>query len=171
MTLAHALIAAAALWQAPAGFADLDLLDARVARFTGAATGTPGGAVQPLDRRLRLKPCAADPLLGWLGQRRETVVVQCPDPGGWRLFVPVGGAALAAMPGLVQPPAIGRGDAVTIAVAGAGFSVSQPGEAMEAGAIGAWIRVRPLRQGQGSASAEPMRAQVERPGLVRVPLP
>ena len=168
MTFAHALFAAAAVWQAPAGFADLDLLDARVARFTGAAIGTPGGAAQPLDRRMRLRPCASAPLLGWLGQRRETVVVQCPDAGGWRLFVPV----QHAMPAMAEAAAINRGDAVTISVAGAGFSVSQSGEAMEAGSAGAWIRVRTLRQqGPGGTSAEPMRAQVVRPGLVRVPLP
>ena len=167
MTLAHALISAAAAWQAPAGFTDLDTIDARIAGFTGAATGTPGGAAQPRYRRLRLRPCASDPLLGWLGQRRETVVVQCPDAGGWRLFVPV----QRAMPGLAEAAAINRGDAVTIAVSGAGFSVSQPGEAIEAGATGAWIRVRTLRQGQGDTGAEPMRAQVVRPGLVRVPLP
>ena len=72
------------------------------------------------------------------------------------------GAGLAA-------PVIARGDAVTIAVSGQGFSVSQPGEALEAGAVGAWIKVRTVQTGRSQGDA--MRAQVIRPGLVGVPLP
>ncbi|MEY4720681.1 MAG: hypothetical protein RIQ46_406, partial [Pseudomonadota bacterium] len=76
-----------------------------------------------------------------------------------RSLGPAGGGAAAA-------PAINRGDAVTIAVAGEGFAVSQPGEALEGGPVGTWIRVRGL-----SAKAQPMRARVVRPGLVEMPLP
>lgn len=158
-------LAAAAL--ASAGFADLDAIDARVAQFTQAGTSTPGGAAQPVDRRLRLRRCEGQLLLGWMGQRRDTVVVQCPDVGGWRLFVPI--AAASAQPN--QPPAINRGDALSITVAGEGFAVSQPGEALESGAAGAWIRVRATGRAQSGASADAMRAQVMRPGLVRLELP
>lgn len=150
------------LLAAAAPFADLSALDTAVARFTGAPVGAEGGAMLPLDRRLRLRPCQAPAALAWRGNARDTVVLECPDAGGWRLFVPVRAGAAAA----AAPAAINRGDAVTIAVAGEGFSVSQPGEAMEAGAIGAWIRVRTL-----SAKAQPMRAQVVRPGLVTVQTP
>jgi flagella basal body P-ring formation protein FlgA len=93
------------------------------------------------------------------------VVVQCQDPGSWRLFVPVRKPVQAA--GVSADPVISRGDAVSIAVKGDGFTVAQPGEAMEAGAIGAWIRVRAINAKSG---AEPMRAQVVRPGLVSLPL-
>ena len=115
----------------------------------------------PVDRRLRLRPCHAPLDLAWRTPRRESVVVACPDPGGWRLFVPVRGAHAAT-----APLSVGRGEAVTIAVAGPGFSVSQPGEALEGGAAGDWIRVRGL-----GAKAQTVRARIVRPGLVEVPLP
>lgn len=145
-------------------FADLAGIDRAVALFTGAPAGQPGGALQPVDRRLRLAACRSDLALSWRGARRDSVVVQCPDAGGWRLFVPVEGAGAAQ-----AAPAIARGDAVTIAISGQGFSVSQPGEALEAGAVGAWIKVRTAQAGRGQGDA--MRAQVIRPGLVGVPLP
>jgi flagella basal body P-ring formation protein FlgA len=143
-----------------APFADLSVIDAEVARFTGAGPGQPGGASLPVDRRLRLAACRQALALGWNGARRDSVVVQCPDAGGWRIFVPVtvGSAAPSAA------PLVTRGDAVTIEAAGEGFSVAQPGEALESGAAGAWIRVRPAGKG------EPFRAQVVRPGLVSVPV-
>ncbi len=150
MSFVLALMLAAA-----APFADLDAIDRTAAAFAGPGT-------VPVDRRLRLRPCASPLAVSWHTQRRDSVVVQCTDAGGWRLFVAVRGAA----PGAVQPPAINRGDAVTIAVDGDGFTVSHPGEAMESGPEGAWIRVRTL-----AARAEPMRARVVRPGLVSVPLP
>ena len=149
-----ALAASTAVLAAP--FADLTAIDRELAGFTG-------GAALPVDRRLRLNPCAAPLALRWAGPRRESVVVSCPDPGGWRLFVPVLGDA-----GEAASPAIARGDAVTIAVTGAGFSVMQPGEALEPGPVGAWINVR-LAAAQDKGKA--MRARVVRPGLVALPLP
>ena len=133
-------------------------LDFAVAQFTGVPLGQPGGAAQPVDRRLRLAACTNPLSLGWYAGRRDTVLVQCPDMGGWRLFVPVLQAA-------AKGDAVLRGEAVTIAVSGSGFTVSQPGEALEGGAIGAWIRVR-----TASAGAQPLRARIVRPGLVRVDL-
>lgn len=155
-----ALILAAA-----ATFADLDVLDAAVARFTGAPAGAEGGAMLPLDRRLRLRPCRSPAALSWRGDRRDTIIVECPDAGSWRLFVPVR-AGSAGVAGYAAPPAINRGDAVTIAATGDGFSVSQPGEAMDTGPVGGWIRVRSM-----APRAQPMRAQIVRPGLVEVPVP
>jgi flagella basal body P-ring formation protein FlgA len=154
---------------ATAGFADLDAIDRQVGAFTGVAIGEPGGANAPIDRRLRLKPCASALALGWNTQRRDTVVVRCPDAGGWRLFVPVIGipSATAAAP---APSAVNRGDSVTIAVSGDGFTVSQPGEALEAGPVGAWIRVRTVRAAARSP-ADGMRARIVRPGMVEVELP
>ena len=152
----------ALLLAAATPFADLDAIDRQVAAFTGAPIGAEGGATLPLDRRLRLRPCGSPLALAWRGDRRDTVIADCRDAGGWRLFIPV----RAGISGPATSPLINRGDAVTIAVAGDGFSVSQPGEALEAGAQGSWIRVR-AAIGKGGA----MRAQVVRPGLVTLPMP
>lgn len=152
------LLAAAPAHAAP--FADPDAIDRAVASFTGVPLGSPGGAAQPVDRRLRLNPCASPLAVGWYGTRRDTVLVQCPDSGSWRLFVPLLQSATAN-----EAPAVLRGESVTIAVTGAGFTVSQPGEALDQGPVGAWIRVK-----SASNSGQPMRARIVRPGLVEVTL-
>lgn len=160
-----ALIAASAAQAQTSPFHDLVAIDREVAAFLGAGIGEAGGATLPVDRRLRLAACRSQLSLGWQGTRQDTVLVQCPDVGGWRLFVAVGGTnrqgAAASAP---AAPAVARGDALTIALAGEGFSVSQAGEAMESGPVGGWIRVRT------SARATPIRARIERPGLVVVPV-
>lgn len=155
---------------APAGFVDLAMIDLAVARFTGRAIGVPGGAAQPIDRRLRLAACHSPLLVGWrnagLDTRlpaRDSVVVRCPDGGGWRLYVPLAQAPALAE-GASAPLSIQRGEAVTIAIRGEGFSVEQGGEALDAGAAGAWIRVRTAPR------ADPLRARIVRPGLVEVPV-
>lgn len=154
---------------ASAGFADLDAIDRQVAGFTGVPSGEIGGAQGPVDRRLRLQPCRAGIALSWRTALQDSVVVQCGDIDGWRLYVPVRRAGPAA----AEPIAVNRGDGVSIAVTGEGFSVSQPGEALESGPVGGWIRVRPLSAGNSAQSprSETMRARVVRPGLVSVPLP
>jgi flagellar basal body P-ring formation protein FlgA len=149
MTIALAAAAAAA-----APFADLDAIERAVAAFAGAVPSV------PVDRRLRLTPCSTALELGWYGVRKGSVVVQC--PGGWRLFVAVPAQAEA-----LTAPAIARGDAVTIAVGGKGFTVTQPGEALDGGAPGAWIRVRRA----GASPSAILRARVVRPGLVALDLP
>jgi len=168
MSAALALILAAAPTLAP--IADLAAIDREVERFTGVPAGAEGGASLPVDRRLRLAPCRSPLALSWRTPRQETVLVECPDAGSWRIFVPVrrslGPVGSGAGGGPVAAPAVNRGDAVTIAVAGEGFAVSQPGEALDGGPVGAWIRVRTL-----SAKAQPMRARIVRPGLVEMPLP
>lgn len=154
---------AAVLVLAAAPFADLGAIDLAVTQFTGAAIGEPGGAMQPVDRRLRLAACASAPSLSWRSERRDAVVVTCGDPGGWRLYVPV-----RATPNEAALPAVNRGDAVIVSVAGEGFAVSQPGEALDAAPVGGWVRVKLANTGpRGQA----MRAQVVRPGLVEIPLP
>jgi flagella basal body P-ring formation protein FlgA len=162
------VLAAAQIGQA--GFADLDAVDRDVAAFTGAAIGDPGGPVRPVDRRLRLERCAAPLAISWNGQRRDSVRVQC--PGSWRIFVQIAAGARGAAPAPAAP-AVNRGDAVTIAVMGDGFSVSQPGEALEGGPLGGWIRVRPVsaRGALASARADTLRARIVRPGTVEIPLP
>lgn len=142
-----------------APFVDPVAIDGAVAQFTGMPLGSAGGAAQPVDRRLKLNACANPLSVGWYAGRRDTVLVQCPDAGSWRLFVPLLVSAGA------ESPAVLRGEAVTISLAGAGFTVSQPGEAMEGGTVGAWIRVKPA-----SGSNQPLRARIVRPGLVEVPM-
>jgi flagella basal body P-ring formation protein FlgA len=146
-----------------APFQDLALLDAEVMRFTGVPVGSPGGASLPVDRRLKLAVCRQGLALGWNGARRDAVVVQCTDPDGWRIFVPVSGASAPAGSG-PAPVAVARGEAVTIMAEGAGFSVSQGGQALDAGPVGGWIRVQP------DGRKEPLRARIVRPGLVAVPV-
>lgn len=135
---------------------------ARIEREVAAFAGVDDSAVVPLDRRLRLAPCERDHALGWYGNRRDLVEVRCPQPGGWRLFVSLAGREAAAS----AAPVVAKGDAVTISIRDTGFVLSQPGEALEAGGEGAWIRVRPVRAG-----AAIMRARVLRPGQVGIDLP
>ena len=158
--LSALLLASPALAQS--AMADLAEIDRAVARFTGVPTGAPGGAAMPVDRRLRLAPCRAPLALGWYGSHRDTVEVSCPVAGGWRLYVPLTGAA----PSAAAAPLVARGDAVTITVSGEGFAVSQPGEALETGGEGEWIKVRGV-----NPKAPVLRARVLRPGLVGIDLP
>jgi len=159
--IAAALLALAAGTPAAGAFADPAEIDRAVADFTGAPAATSGGARVPVDRRLRLAACAQPLAVSWHTPAQTNVVVQCPDGAGWRLFVSIRSAGTATS----AAPVILRGDPVTISVPGAGFSVSQPGEALEAGSAGAWIKVR----GPG-VKAQPVRARVVRPGLVELPL-
>lgn len=164
--LVAAAIPAPAFATPAAGGADLAQIDRQVAAFTGAPQGTVGGAVLPIDRRLRLAACNSPLALGWHTARKESVVVQCPDAGSWRLFVPVTPAQQAS--GGSDVAAVTRGEAVTVSVTGDGFAVSQPGIAMDAGPVGAWVRVR-MVQG-GAPKGDAMRAQVIRPGLLAIPM-
>jgi flagella basal body P-ring formation protein FlgA len=162
LVVAAAALGAIAAPAAAAGFADPAAIDRAVAQFTGAEIGAPGGARAQIDRRLRLAHCPADLALEWYGRAHDTVLVRCPEPGGWRLFVPL----TAGGSGQAGPDVVGRGEVVTITVRGAGFTLSRQGEALEAGAVGEWIRVRPTdRRG------DPLRAQVLRPGVVGMELP
>ena len=158
---ALALLGAAAPALA-AGFADPAAIDRAVADFTGSAIGAPGGARTPVDRRLRLAACGSGLAVEWYGRTRDTVLVRCPEQGGWRLFVPLtSGASQQGGADVVS-----RGEMVTITVRGSGFTLSRQGEALEAGAVGEWIRVKPANKG-----GEPLRAQVVRPGVVGMELP
>ena len=154
------VLAPLALLAAPVhagALADLAAIDTAVAAFAGAPA-------QPVDRRLRLAACPAPLALARHGARQESVRVECPVAGGWRLFVPM--VAAQGMAAEAAAPVVTRGDAISITVSGSGFAVSQPGEALESGAAGAWIRVRTL-----NPKAQPLRARVIRPGVVGMDLP
>ncbi|AKH44187.1 flagella basal body P-ring formation protein FlgA [Altererythrobacter atlanticus] len=150
-----------------AGFADPATIDLEVAQFTGARQGEPGGARLPVDRRLKLSNCPQPHDLEWYGRNRETVLVRCPEPGGWRIFVPLVAEPKQQMAAAAPAqPVVSRGESVTIAVRGSGFVLSRQGEAMESGAVGEWIRVRPAGK-----RTDPVRARVVRPGMVGMDLP
>lgn len=153
---------AAAFSQTRSASTDPAAIDRAVAAFTGAAIGTPGGARMASDPRLQLAPCGGPLAVSWHTPARTAVAVECPGPTAWRVFVAISlapGVAPASRPA----PAVKRGDAITIMVRGRGFTVQQPGEAMEAGAVGDWIEVRTARKAQA------LRARIERPGLAVVP--
>lgn len=161
----YPLLAFVALLAGPAnaqsqGQADLAQIDRLVEGFTGQPVGTLGGARAPVDRRLRLAACAAPLALDWYGTPGKTVSVSCTGPGGWQIYVNVLAPTQSAKS---AAPMIARGETVTIAVRGRGFTVQRQGEAMEAGAEGDWIKVRT------APDAAPVRARVERPGLVVIP--
>lgn len=160
-----AILAGALAAGAPAlaaGFHDLASIDREVARFTGAPIGTTGGARLPVDRRLKLSQCPTPLALEWYGSTNRTVLVRCPVADGWRLFVPV----TAGLTPAKAEPVVARGEAVSIAVQGRGFTVSRQGEALEAGAVGEWIRVRPAGEKRNT-----IRARVIQPGRVGIDLP
>ncbi|NCP19831.1 MAG: flagellar protein [Erythrobacter sp.] len=144
---------------------DASAIDRAVMEFTGAGIGQPGGARLPVDRRMRLNACGVPLQLEWYGANRDSVQVHCPD-AGWRIFVAVAQTQQAQQPG--QPGTgevvISRGETVSIMVEGGGFSLSRQAVALEEGTIGAWIKVRPAQD----RKADPVRAQVVRPGQVAV---
>ena len=78
------------------------------------------------------------------------------------MFVRVSGAVGAES--AAAAPVVLRGEAVSIAVAGPGFTVARSGEALEPGSLGQWIRVRT------APTAAPMRARVSGPGTVELVL-
>jgi flagella basal body P-ring formation protein FlgA len=145
------------------GGTDPAAIDRAVAQFTGAAIGAPGGARVASDPRLQLAACGGPLAVSWHTPARTAVAVECPGPTAWRIFVAIAPAQGPGAARAAAAPAVKRGDALTIMVRGRGFSVQQPGEAMEAGAVGEWIFVRTARK------AEPIRARIERPGLAVIP--
>jgi flagella basal body P-ring formation protein FlgA len=164
ITFAGSPAALAQVARAPATrFADMAAIDQAVAQFTGRAIGVPGGAAQPVDRRLRLAACTAPMALGWRAGAHDSIMVRCPDAGGWRLFVPVL-ATLAETVAAPAPAVVQRGENVTIAMVGDGFSVEQAGEALDPGPMGGWIRVRT------GAKTDALRGRIVRPGAVEVPV-
>ena len=159
-----ALLLGGAPLTAGAAATDPATLDRLVAEFTGVGVGQPGGAREPVDRRLRLRACAAQPEAAWHGSPGRTVVVQCPEPGGWRIFVNLAPQSGSATPHARPAAAVRRGDNLTVTVIGRGFAIRRPAEALEAGAVGDWISVRT------AADREPLRVRIVQPGLAEIAL-
>ncbi|MEP3049914.1 MAG: flagella basal body P-ring formation protein FlgA [Erythrobacter sp.] len=145
------------------GFTDPADIDRAVINFTGAAIGEIGGARLPADRRLRLSQCTNPLQTSWHGREGHTVQVECPDAGGWRIFISTRPQPAVQRSAQANQRVVKRGDPITISVRGSGFSIQHSGEAMDSGAIGDWIGVRIARD------QEPVRARIERPGLAVIP--
>ncbi|HTH27046.1 MAG TPA: flagellar protein, partial [Sphingobium sp.] len=64
------------------GFENLDRIDSLVATTVGADIGQPGGAIAPVDRRLRLVACPQIPAVE--GPVFGAAIVRC-DKIGWRI--------------------------------------------------------------------------------------
>ena len=163
VTFAAGLFAVAAPATAN-GPMDPAAIDHAVMEFTGAGIGQPGGARLPVDRRMRLNACGMPLQIDWYGKNRDSVQVHCPD-AGWRIYVAIAQVPQADEPGTGQI-VVSRGETVAIVVEGGGFSLSRQAVALEEGAIGSWIKVQPAQD----KKAEPVRAQVVRPGQVAVRL-
>lgn len=153
-------------------FENLDRIDGLVATTVGANIGQPGGAVAPVDRRLRLAACPQMPDVS--GPQFGAAVVKC-DPLGWRIRVPLapGGNVPAAPAYAAQRPAvraaaapgreivIRKGDPVQLIADGPSFTASRAMIADEDGAVGQMIRVREDRK------SDPVVARVQEYGIVR----
>ena len=145
------MLFAALILAAPAAaseFQSTAMLDTIVSQFTGKRIGEQGGARAPVDNRLKLASCAA-PQLEWRTPAQDAVVVRCMAPG-WRIFVPVNAvpppaalAAAARAPAPIKAEAvIRRGDAVTVEVNAAGFSITRDGIAMSDAPAGGRLTIR-----------------------------
>ena len=149
---------------AEAAFQDLSALDRQVAIALGADTGQPGGAVAPIDRRLKLAACPEAPVVE--PSLSGSVSVRC-APLGWRVRVltGAGGAAPAQGAGFSRihaEPVIRRGDPVEMSVEADGFAVTVEAIADQDGAPGDRIRVRTDEKGG------PRMAQVVDAGRVTI---
>lgn len=144
-------------------FVDTQDIDRAVQSYTGHPVGARQGAIRPVDRRLRLAICKSGFAMDWYGKGRKTVKVECPEPGGWKIYVPIASAQSGTFAERAVP-VVARGDMVSIAVRGPGFSVAHQGQAMEAGSIGDWIRVKLV------GNREPLRARIDQPGQVSIPI-
>lgn len=133
---------------------DLDRLDSRIQVFTGAAPGQPGGALTPIDRRLRLTACPEPASIEWSGS--NALAIRCAAIG-WRLRV---GLASASGPQAKAELNVHRGDSVEVSVEGEQFDVTTTGIALDDGAKGQSIRVK--LGGSGTQSS----ATVTGPGTV-----
>lgn len=155
------ICAVAASAQSPPSsrFTHPEEIDRAVINFTGVPIGEVGGARVPADRRLRLAACSNPLGVSWFGSARSTLQVVCEGTESWRIFI----ATRPVLQSERAAPAVSRGDPITVAVRGRGFTVQQTGEALENGALGDWIGVRTQRD------ATPIRARIERPGFAVIP--
>ena len=154
-----ALLLASAPLAAAGPLHSVDALDALITAHLGAEVGARGGARAPVDRRLRLKRCAAEPAVELRG---GNVLISCPDQG-WRFAVPVARAAPGRVDTAANIIAIKRGQPVRLTVRRGSFTVTRNMIADRSGKLGDLIPVRADRR------ATPVLALVTGVGSVTVP--
>lgn len=131
---------------------DLDMLDLRVRAMTGVASGQPGGAVAPIDRRLRLAACPQPASIEWSGS--DSLAIRC-TVTGWRLRVAIISGAQRKVDLTVR-----RGDTVEVSVEGDSFDVTTSAISLDDGAKGQSVRLK--LSGTGTQTS----ATVTGPGTV-----
>lgn len=144
--LALMLVSASSSPALAQGVEDLDRLDSRVQIMTGAAPGQPGGAIAPIDRRLRLVACPQPASIEWSGS--DSLAIRCPAIG-WRLRVgiaPLSGRRAGAEMN------VHRGDTVEVSVEGNDFDVTTTAIALDDGARGQSVRVKLAGSGTQSSA-------------------
>lgn len=158
-----------ALAAGPTGFQSTQALDQLVERFAGAPIGAEGGARAPVDARLKLAACDA-PELSWRSPAEDAVVIRCPGPQQWRVFVAINAlpkpapVAAAPVPAVAKvEPVIRRGDPVMLEAGAAGFSITREGLAMGDAAPGGRVLVRT------DDKRPPVAAVAIGPGRARLP--
>lgn len=150
-------------------FENLDRLDSIVAMSVGANIGEPGGAVAPVDRRLKLAACPQVPQMS--GMMFGAAMIEC-KAQGWRIRVPLnpgGQQPLAVMqqasygrPAAIQKQVVvKKGDPVQLIAGGSAFMVTRMMIADEDGAAGDMIRVREDKK------SDPVMARVQESGIVK----
>jgi flagellar basal body P-ring formation protein FlgA len=170
-TMILALALAAAAPAAAADFQSTVVLDTIVSQFTGKKIGELGGARTPIDQRLKLMSCPA-PQLEWRSDNHDTVIVRCMAPV-WRIYVPVNAlpqpkpvaaTPVAAAPAPVKAePVIRRGDAVTVEIAAAGFSIARDGTALSDAPAGGRVSIKI------DEKKPPIQAVAIEPGRAKMP--
>ena len=132
------------LMGAAAPFEDTTLLDRQVASHLGADIGDVGGALAPIDPKLKLKRCAS--AVDISETTKNALLLSCPQLG-WRIFVPVRFGSLTSRQDGSNPaePVIQRNQPVTLIVRRSNFSISYGVIAQKSGAVGEYIPVRANR--------------------------
>jgi flagella basal body P-ring formation protein FlgA len=138
--------------------------------LTQAVAGAMGRSAVPIDRRIMLARCPEQPAITAIDA--QALAVRCPSLG-WRLRVPMQGAADAADPAArfvsaaapaapAAAPVVRRGDNVRVSIDAANFSISYAAIATQDGRIGDTIALR------GSDAKNLLSATVTGPGRARI---
>ena len=135
-------ILAVGLTAATPAFEDTALLDRQVAGHLGAAIGDAGGALAPIDPKLKLKRCSKAAQIS--ETYRNAVQVSCPELG-WRIFVPVRSSG-GQRGDTAEGPLVQRNQPVTLIIRRANFSISYSVIAQQSGGLGDYIPVRTDRK-------------------------
>lgn len=138
--------------------------------LTQAVAGAMGRTAAPIDRRIKLAACPEQPAITALDA--QALAVRCASLG-WRLRVPMMGAAGAAAPGAgfvpatapaapAAAPVVRRGDNVRVSIDTASFSISYAAVATQDGRVGETIALR------GADAKNLLSATVTGPGRARI---